>query len=131
MATNGAQPAAAQADPDCTVANAGLAIPNAADAPNIENTIEACSTSKSSVVVALEGSIGLEDDDDLVLWVYAKGGSIAGGSTLNNVWDHDAPVSSTDPRRLRGSAVSGSRSPRASAVASAAAATSARPQVSR
>lgn len=107
MATNGAQPAEAQSTPDCKVANTGPAIAGE-DTPAIADTLTACSTSKSSALVALDGSVGLEDADDLVVWVYAKGGSIAGGTTLNNLWDHDA-TAAAEPDAPKATRFSGVR----------------------
>ena len=91
MATNGAQPAAAQDDPDCTVendANATTGNTPTADTPVIANAIP-CSTKNASAVVALEGNPGQEDVDEATVWVYAQDGTITDGSTLTNVWDHD------------------------------------------
>ena len=106
MATNGAQPAAAQANPDCTVANTGIVANNSPDTATIASALEDCSTSKTSAVVALEGALGLDDEDDLIVWVYAKGGSIADATTLTNVWDHTDTGNSTDtPKATRFSGV--------------------------
>ena len=89
MATNGAQPAAAQSDADCTATNAGVAAASAADTPDITVPRD-CSTTDSTAVVALQGAIGLEDEDELTVYVYAKDGTIQGGQDTKNLWDYDA-----------------------------------------
>ena len=100
LATTGAQPAAAQDDPDCTVENAAIVTTGGtptADTPAIANAIP-CSTSNASAVVALEGNPGQEDVDEATVWVYAQDGTITDGSTLTNVWHHDtAEGTAADP----------------------------------
>ena len=105
MATTGAQPAEAQDDPDCTVENGASSV-EGADTPLIGNTLP-CSTSNSSAVIALEGNPGEEDEDEVTVWVYAQDGTIAGGSTLTDVWDYDSVFAEAPdaPKATRFSAI--------------------------
>ena len=90
MATNGAQPAAAQDKPDCTVPVDGAN--NALMVTETGGVIAGCSTTSASATVAVPGELGTATADATSAFVYAQGGTIAGGTTLRDVWDHDAAV---------------------------------------
>ena len=89
LGLNGSTPVAAQDAADCMVKNTGAAA-DGMDTADLETTMGACSTTESSATVSLAGAIGREDSDELTVYLYAKNGTIAGGKTVTNVWDHDA-----------------------------------------
>ena len=97
MATTGAQPAAAQDDPDCTagvgdsVAPLLLADNAVDDADDLD-----CSVHASPAVIAIQGHLSEDEMNDVTAWVYAKGGTIQGGATLTDVWDHNAVEGNVD-----------------------------------
>ena len=109
MAANGAQPAAAQGTPDCNVSNVGTATAAqtpTADTPVISATI-ACGTKNSPALVRVTGNLGEETVDEATVWVYAKNGDIAGGTTLTDIWDHTATAAAAPnaPAATRFSAI--------------------------
>ena len=107
LATTGAQPAAAQDDPDCTVGLGADASPE----PLADGELD-CPVHAAPAVIALPGHSLAGDDNEVTVWVYAQDGSIEGGTALTDVWDHDAiagdagatPVVPT-PRAARFSAI--------------------------
>ena len=93
MVTTGAQPAAAQDDPDCTIdVGADTGTPTVGDVVTVNNTTPetvGCKITGNSVVIALPGSLGTgEGASEETAWVYAKNGTIVGG-TSTSVFDHD------------------------------------------
>ena len=90
LAPSGITPAAADDDPDCVVKNTGPSNDGGPDTPDLETTAAACSTTASTAKISLEGAIGRDESDALTVFVYAQDGTITGGTTLNNIWDHDA-----------------------------------------
>ena len=79
LATTGAQPAAAQDDPDCTVPVTGITDNLMITLTNVssgDNVIEDCSVHGDSAVLAIPGDIGRGSDDDVTAWVYAQNGTI-------------------------------------------------------
>ena len=113
LAPNGVQPVGAQ-EVDCTIdvtagdnADTAMGLVEPVTVNGTDPVTVGCTVSGNTAVIALPGKLGASATSEQPVWVYAQMASIAGGTTLTDVFDHDqtAARSPNTPSPVRFSAI--------------------------